>query len=212
MKPLRNRSALRGFTLIEILMVSVIMAVILGAILVTFVSGQASYMSMDSSIQVQEEARRAFDAMVREIREAGSVTPTTTVNGKPALDFQVALGYNLTLTGCNPNAICWGAVDGTGQLKPNYRMQYRLETIATGRAQLVREVLDAGGAPLSPAMKRVLSTLVFDPPPNPPFAVSGGVVTIALPFKAPQNPLVPGSISAQPVTLTTQVELRNPSS
>ena len=72
-----------------------ILALVIGALLVTFLSGQSSYLSMDASIQVQEETRRAFDTMVRELREAGQVLSCVSPSCQ-TLDFKLALGYNLT--------------------------------------------------------------------------------------------------------------------
>ncbi|MBI4341105.1 MAG: prepilin-type N-terminal cleavage/methylation domain-containing protein [Candidatus Omnitrophica bacterium] len=204
-----------GFTLPELLVVGVIMAVVLGAMLVTFMSGQTSYLAMDASIQIQEEARRAFDTMVREIRGGGSAAPRT-VSGKPALDFRVALDYNLLgVAGCPADAVCWGAYDGSGVAHKDYWVEYRVETLGNGRAQLVREVLigDSGSSPvgpLTPPVTRVLSTLVDDTVTNA-FDVSADVVTITLPFKSPRNALVPGSTSGQATTLASKVKLRNPS-
>ena len=194
----RRRCA--GFTLTELLIVGAVMSVVLGGMLVTLINGQASYLFLETSVQVQEEARRAFDAMVREIREAGHAT---VANG--VLDFQTPLGYNLTLNGCEASKICWGALDGANQPQPGWHVRYYAE-LSEGRTQLVREVLNGETSQL----KRVLTTLVDGSAASPLFAVSGDVITVNLQLKTPQNYLLPGGVQSF-APLTAKINLRNPS-
>src|SRR3989338_2492892 len=63
-----------GFTLVELIVVSALLMIVGGGLLTTFMTGQTSYLSADAYAQVQQEARRAFDNVVRELREAGNVT------------------------------------------------------------------------------------------------------------------------------------------
>lgn len=101
-----------GFTLVEICIVAVIFVVLSAGLITTFLTGRTSYLSADAYVQVQQESRRAFDAMVRELREAGpsnEITVAADGAGTAArrLNFKIARGYNIDAVAC-PNAICWG--------------------------------------------------------------------------------------------------------
>ena len=109
----------RGFTLVEVMIVALLFLVVGGALLTTFLTGRTSYLSSDAFVLVQQEARRAFDVMVRELREASASggCAANATNGGLQLNFQVAQGYNQAgcpNTACCPsgncaNAICWGS-------------------------------------------------------------------------------------------------------
>ena len=110
----QGRLTRAGFTLVELIIVTALFVILGGALLTMFLAGRDSQMSAETSIQLQQEARRAFDPIVRELREArlSAGNPTTVLgNGSIQLNFQVALGYNLTATfpACPAAAICWGS-------------------------------------------------------------------------------------------------------
>ena len=128
---------LYGFTLVELTVVSALLLILGGGLLTTLLTGQTSYLSADAYIQVQEEARKAFDNMVRELREAGgplvSVSPNPPAGPGTQLDFQVALGYDLdggagAVAGCPDAAVCWGATDPNGVPHFNWRIRYQQVT------------------------------------------------------------------------------------
>ena len=189
----------RGFTLLELFITVGIFVGIIGAVLVSFLAGQRSYRSSEAFIQVQQEARRALDSMVKELREAGG---TVTV-GAPAsqLQFQLALGYNLP-SPCPVNTICWGAVDQAGTNQPGWFVRYRLSG-----TQLLRERLDAAGT-VQPGV-RVLGNDVS----QLTFTYIGGntqLVTMDLQVQQVSSQLPGGSMSTGTTPLRTQVRLRNP--
>jgi prepilin-type N-terminal cleavage/methylation domain-containing protein len=64
-----------GFSLVELLQVTVILAVVLGALTTIFVRAMNSEVEMNRRFQAQQEARLAVDKMRREIHCASSVTP-----------------------------------------------------------------------------------------------------------------------------------------
>jgi type II secretory pathway pseudopilin PulG len=67
-----------GYTLFELLQVTVILAVVMGALTTVFVRAMNSELDMNQRFQAQQEARLAVDRMRREIHCATAVTPTGT--------------------------------------------------------------------------------------------------------------------------------------
>lgn len=66
----------RGFSLVELLQVTVILAVVLGALTVVFVSAMNAEVDMNRRFQAQQEARLAVDKMRREIHCASGISPS----------------------------------------------------------------------------------------------------------------------------------------
>ncbi len=143
-----------GFTLVEMLVVIVIFGGIMGALMISFLISKSSYLSADAYIQVQQEARRGLDAVVKEFREAdpnalqvfdGSGTVVGTNVPGVRVDFPIALGYNIQgSVPCCPVGTCWGAKDQAGTSQCNWKVRYRVA--GTGGTQLLREVVNGGGA------------------------------------------------------------------
>ena len=72
----------RGLTLAELIVAAAISLVIMAALVMSFIVGRQSFLSADAYIQVQEQARRGLDAMVKELRETSSIdTELTIPNG-----------------------------------------------------------------------------------------------------------------------------------
>jgi prepilin-type N-terminal cleavage/methylation domain-containing protein len=67
--------AIRGFTLVEILVVLVIMGLVCAAVYTTFISTQRQAYTQDEVVEVQQNLRAALDYMMRDIRMAGFLTP-----------------------------------------------------------------------------------------------------------------------------------------
>jgi len=65
----------RGYTLIELLQVTVILGVVLGAIMVLFVNATTAEVDMNRRFQAQQSARVAVDRMRREIHCSNAITP-----------------------------------------------------------------------------------------------------------------------------------------
>ena len=68
----------RGFSLVELLQVTAILSVVLGALMIVFLRAMNSELEMNRRFQAQQEARVAVDKMRREIHCASSVTPIGT--------------------------------------------------------------------------------------------------------------------------------------
>jgi prepilin-type N-terminal cleavage/methylation domain-containing protein len=67
-----------GYSLIELLQVTAILAVVMGALTTVFVRAMNSELDMNQRFQAQQEARLAVDKMRREIHCATAVTPSGT--------------------------------------------------------------------------------------------------------------------------------------
>ncbi len=68
----------KGFSLIEMMVVVVILGLIVLGLVTFFTGGAKSWVAGQSQLEAQRNARQAMDIMVREIREAESVNSGTT--------------------------------------------------------------------------------------------------------------------------------------
>jgi prepilin-type N-terminal cleavage/methylation domain-containing protein len=66
----------RGYTLIELLQVTVILGVVLGSIMILFVNATNAEVDMNRRFQAQQGTRIAVDRMRREIHCSNAITPT----------------------------------------------------------------------------------------------------------------------------------------
>jgi type II secretory pathway pseudopilin PulG len=129
-----TRQKQAGLTLVEIIVVVGLLVGVVTMMLSTFLSGRASYLTMDANMIVQQESRRATDIMVRELRQAGQVSTTDADNESIQLNFQVIQGYNQA--GCE-NTTCWGnGVDLDGWV------HYAIIGNAGNERQLIRCIND----------------------------------------------------------------------
>ena len=106
----------RGYTLIELLQVTVILGVVLGSIMVLFVNATNAEVDMNRRFQAQQGARIAIDRMRREIHCSSAITPTGS-----------AASITVTLPGQCPAA-------GGAQVN----IVYDTSLVATNRYQLRR--------------------------------------------------------------------------
>ncbi len=197
-----------GFTLIEILVVLALSTIIGSALYVSFLIGRQSYLSADSYVQVQQEARRAIDVMDRELRAAQG-TALVFTNNPATIRFPIALGYNLAAP-CPVDSICWGARDVNGANQQGWWIRYRVDTTDPNNAQLIRDIL--GPAPgLALQGTRVLANNIDPNAANTNLAFDNvnGVVTINVQARINSSQLPGGSTSVAPNQLTTRVKLRN---
>lgn len=190
-----------GFTLVELLIVVGALGVVTAATLLMFTSSHQTLRSSDAYLHVQQEARRALDAMSRELREADHIDTESTGQGEDATDatrlnFQIARGYDVA--GCEEDAICWGNdTDNDGWV----------HYVRNG-TQLVRCQSDASDTSIADyADCRILANDAES------FLVSytGSSRTVSLELQVEQiSDLLPGGASGTG-TLHTHVRLRNPS-
>jgi len=74
----KNIKYSKGFSLIEMMVVVVILGLIVLGLVTFFTGGARSWMSGQSQLEAQRNARQAMDSMVREIREGKSYSGTST--------------------------------------------------------------------------------------------------------------------------------------
>ena len=70
----------KGFSLIEMMVVVVILGLMVLGLVTFFTGGARSWISGQSQLEAQRNARQAMDIMVREIREGESVSIGTTIS------------------------------------------------------------------------------------------------------------------------------------
>jgi type II secretory pathway pseudopilin PulG len=109
-----------GFSLFELLQVTVILAVILGALTTLFVAAMNSEAEMSRRFQAQQDARRAVDRLRREVHCAENVTPTGT-------------SASITLTLPSQCPTVGGVVGG-----PAVTVVYDTQAVSSGRFRLRR--------------------------------------------------------------------------
>jgi prepilin-type N-terminal cleavage/methylation domain-containing protein len=73
MKKKYNMKNQKGFSLIEMMVVVAILGIIVLALVTFFTGGVKSWVSGQSQLKAQREARQAIDRMVREIREGKNI-------------------------------------------------------------------------------------------------------------------------------------------
>jgi len=92
----------RGFSLIEMMVVVVILGLIVLGLVTFFTGGAKSWVAGQSQLQAQRNARQAIDRMVREIRHGKLVTTSTTNSiavDVPALGSEPSYNVTYNLTG-----------------------------------------------------------------------------------------------------------------
>lgn len=75
---LRRLGRAQGYSLVELIIVTVILSTVLGALSVLFISASRAEVEMNRRFQAQQEARVAVDKMRREIHCANAITPAGT--------------------------------------------------------------------------------------------------------------------------------------
>ena len=101
----------KGFSLIEMMIVVVILGLIVLGLVTFFTGGARSWVSGQSQLVAQRNARQAIDQMVREIREgdsiaSGSNATSITVNyltlGKSSVTYSLSSGTTTIKRGTTP--------------------------------------------------------------------------------------------------------------
>ena len=86
----------KGFSLIEMMVVVVILGLIVLGLVTFFTGGVRSWISGQSQLEAQRNARQAMDLMVREIREGKSYSGTTSSVTVDIPDLGSESAYSVT--------------------------------------------------------------------------------------------------------------------
>ena len=70
-----------GFTLVELLVVTAIVSIVMGAIYSVFIHSNRVYISQEEVVAAQQEVRSALDILGREIRMAGFIAANNKIGG-----------------------------------------------------------------------------------------------------------------------------------
>jgi prepilin-type N-terminal cleavage/methylation domain-containing protein len=97
-----------GFSLLEVMIVTVILIVVLTAVFQVISTGMNTYNTSSALTEIQGQARRVLDRVARELQPAGlaTISPTPPATGTPGthtITFQQNVGYS-------GSAITWGDV------------------------------------------------------------------------------------------------------
>ena len=175
------------------------------AMIVALTFGRHSAAGLDVSVTVQQQARRAFDLMSREVAKAGNVTQGTssttgvTFTGATRVNFQVAQSYDSTNCSSTGN-ICWGDGTTTGNwvhYVVSSNTLYRCTDTAAGSAISSYTGCTTLGADVN--------TFTID------YSTSTKIVTLKLAIQHSSNQVGGGSMSAgtSGTPLHEQIKLRN---
>lgn len=127
----------RGYTLIELLQVTIILGVIMGALTTLFVQASNAELDMNRRFQAQQEARVAVDRMRREIHCSSGISPTGS-----------AASISVTIPQQCPSS-------GGAQIV----VTYRTVAVSSGRWKLERQV---GTGPVAKLADYIRVANVFD--------------------------------------------------
>lgn len=155
---------MKGFTLIEFMIVVIIFLIMLAAVFNALATGRSSWQSGNAQVQAQEEARRAMDWMVRELLGAKLVSIS---EDKSTIKFKVTIDEDIIDTTADDDvldvndSVEWGANDGTND-RLNWTIGYSLSS-----GQILRKIFNSDDTEQT-SLKKVLANNVtaisFDPP------------------------------------------------
>ena len=136
----------RGFTLTELLVVTAVLAVVLGAVILIQQKGQEAYIMGSNRVETQQNARVALDLMTRELRSATAITAipsgtnmTFTDQNGASVQYQLASGNLTRSTG----GIATILIGGVQSLAFTYYSAYNGQTntgTSTGTASAVKVI------------------------------------------------------------------------
>lgn len=204
MKMQKSRSYPKGLTIVELMVVTVVFTGISAALMVMFQTAHDSQLISSEVIYLQQEARRAFTTMSRELREAGNVRQAGDGVGQAdftdelQIDFQINRGYDEDDCG----GTCWGDEDDNDRW-----VHYLLNTPEDQDTQLIRCTTenqdDAIDTDACRVMAHDVETFEAD------YDYAGMVLTLTLNIQKDSEQLRGGSVNASTVPLVMQVKLRN---
>ena len=103
---MRRLRAEGGYSLVEMLIVMVIMAIVLGALTTLWVSGSSTQLRLNRQFQAQQQARLALDRIRTDIHCA-SAAQAQTIGTYPGVKLAFPAG------GCSSSTVSWCVVPST---------------------------------------------------------------------------------------------------
>jgi prepilin-type N-terminal cleavage/methylation domain-containing protein len=205
----------RGFTLAELLVVCVILALVMGGLLTLLISGQKTYSFGTSMVDAQQNARVAMERMIKEIREAGYYpqrpdTSPATCPFPPCYNFTaIATGHTATSLTLQYDWNGDGASAASG--KVNDSMQCPTGTACRGErvtysftgGNLTRQEVGVDGSPVVIASGLTSVAFTYLDENDAVTATTADIRTVVIALTA--HPTTQGSY----VTVTDRVRIRN---
>lgn len=201
-----NKLQVKGFTLLEVMVVVGISAFIMAVMYGTLTTARRSWLTADALITVRQDAQLGLDNMVRELRLASFATVSAdnrTVNFRTPID---ADGDGFVDLIPSTSTVIYGAENNAG-----WSIEYQIDTVNN---QIIRRVLNNGIPPVV-VSQRILTrhinpgvSLTFFQTETGGSGVANEAVIIGL---TTQIDTIEGRTIAPPLrtTLTTRVNLRN---
>ncbi len=209
----------KGFTLVELMIVVVILAIMIGGAYFALTTGESTWFSTDASITVQQNLRQTVEKMTRELTESGldqngvaqyTVNDGTGVNGSDTIRFSIPVichtGDNVI--DANTDVAHWGAPLTWGCTSSSCMdaddvcatVEYKYVYYLLGNNnQLLRRVLNPGGVTIR---EDILADGILDLQ----MTVSADLKVITLNITAQKNSALNRLITA---ATSIQVFLRN---
>jgi len=222
-KPHSTMRAQRGFSLIELMIVVLLLSVIMAAIFQQINEVQQRAAAEETKLDMFQESREFMDQLSRDLHQAGYPSARNfglgTLTADPsrpispyAADYRAAVGITKIDSGD-----LWfeGDVDGTGNVSV---VQYHLDTSTTGNCPCLRRSAQQkiNGDPLTgqtaPVYQVEIQNVQNGTSTNPIFfAYSHGVGTaLTLPVDFTANPTSVASIDSIKIVLTVQSNVPDP--
>jgi len=188
---------MKGLTLTELIVVAALFVVLIGALVVSYLTSRRSHLSAEAYIQVQQEARRALEAMVKELRESRS--DRLFLSGTSTIVFQVP----------NDN-------DGDGSVVSGGTLEWGAPTIADGCVQytltgtelqrtLLTGPMDVQGATCGGQVDGTTARILGNDVDEVTFTSTTGGLQVSIATELTSQ--LPGS--GQRATLSSRVQFRN---
>jgi prepilin-type N-terminal cleavage/methylation domain-containing protein len=121
----------RGFSLTELLVVTAVLAVVVGAVILIQQKGQEAYVMGSNRVETQQNARVALELISRELRSATAVTAIPSSTNVTFTD-QNGVSVQYQLSGSNLNRTAGGAtvtlLGGVQSLAFTYYSAYNAQT------------------------------------------------------------------------------------
>jgi prepilin-type N-terminal cleavage/methylation domain-containing protein len=95
----------RGFTIVEMLVVCVIMAISLGAIFSLYVTHVKSFYTQDTTLEMEQNLRTAMETTTRSLKNAGMMIPLNATPGVTPFGVQSTYSSSVTINSASSDGV-----------------------------------------------------------------------------------------------------------